>query len=119
MPTLSSAEMEVLKQCMHPVWDAMHEGATLCSDCPPVGYPTDSTRCDECPRKSPPVVDIPQVADNATTDSVNGGENTYFQRRSSTVLSDIPLPTYCGCNELLQDLQQLEAHVERGCWRKA
>lgn len=63
-------------------WDAMHEGATLCSDCPPVGYPTDSTRCDECPRKSPPVVDIPQVADNATTDSVNGGENTYFQRRS-------------------------------------
>lgn len=21
MPTLSSAEMEVLKQCMHPVWD--------------------------------------------------------------------------------------------------
>lgn len=33
------------------------------------------------------------------------------------VLADIPLPTYCGCNELLQDLQQLEAHVERGCWR--
>lgn len=21
----------------------------LCSDCPPVGYPTDRTRCDECP----------------------------------------------------------------------
>lgn len=22
----------------------------ICSDCPPVGYPTDSTRCHECPR---------------------------------------------------------------------
>jgi hypothetical protein len=22
----------------------------LCEDCPPVGYPTDETRCDECPR---------------------------------------------------------------------
>ncbi len=22
----------------------------LCSDCPPVGYPTDATRCRECPR---------------------------------------------------------------------
>ena len=22
----------------------------LCGDCPPVGYPTDETRCDECPR---------------------------------------------------------------------
>lgn len=22
----------------------------LCSDCPPAGYPTDKTRCDECPR---------------------------------------------------------------------
>jgi hypothetical protein len=24
----------------------------LCSDCPPVGYPTDKTRCTECPRRS-------------------------------------------------------------------
>jgi hypothetical protein len=23
-----------------------------CSDCPPVGYPTDKTRCDPCPRRS-------------------------------------------------------------------
>ncbi len=22
-----------------------------CSDCPPVGYPTDKTRCNECPRR--------------------------------------------------------------------
>jgi hypothetical protein len=24
----------------------------LCYDCPPVGYPTDKTRCDECPRRA-------------------------------------------------------------------
>jgi hypothetical protein len=24
---------------------------TLCEDCPPVGYPTDKTRCGPCPRK--------------------------------------------------------------------
>ena len=23
----------------------------LCSDCPPIGYPTDNTRCSECPRR--------------------------------------------------------------------
>jgi hypothetical protein len=26
---------------------------TLCSDCPPVGYPTDDTRCAPCPRRQP------------------------------------------------------------------
>ncbi len=25
-----------------------------CSDCPPVGYPTDKTRCDSCPLRSGP-----------------------------------------------------------------
>ena len=25
--------------------------AMLCSDCPPVGYPTDKTRCSDCPRR--------------------------------------------------------------------
>lgn len=25
--------------------------AGLCSDCPPVGYPTDETRCEPCPRR--------------------------------------------------------------------
>ena len=24
----------------------------LCGDCPPVGYPTDKTRCAECPRRA-------------------------------------------------------------------
>ena len=24
---------------------------TLCEDCPPVGYPTDETRCMPCPRR--------------------------------------------------------------------
>lgn len=26
--------------------------AALCEDCPPVGYPTDKTRCAPCPRRS-------------------------------------------------------------------
>jgi Lar family restriction alleviation protein len=26
--------------------------SNLCDDCPPVGYPTDKTRCDPCPRKA-------------------------------------------------------------------
>jgi hypothetical protein len=25
---------------------------TLCSDCPPFGYPTDETRCQACPRRA-------------------------------------------------------------------
>lgn len=29
----------------------------LCSDCPPVGYPTDKTRCVECPRRTPKALD--------------------------------------------------------------
>jgi RecJ-like exonuclease len=29
--------------------DCHGTGARLCSDCPPVGYPTDKTRCSECP----------------------------------------------------------------------
>lgn len=28
--------------------------AGLCEDCPPVGYPTDKTRCLPCPRRAPP-----------------------------------------------------------------
>lgn len=27
----------------------------ICSDCPPVGYPTDKTRCADCPRAAEPV----------------------------------------------------------------
>ncbi len=34
-------------------------------------------------------------------------------------LADVVLPTYCGCNELLENIEQLETHVERGCWRKS
>jgi hypothetical protein len=26
--------------------------AMLCSDCPPIGYPTDKTRCTPCPRRA-------------------------------------------------------------------
>lgn len=24
----------------------------ICSDCPPLGYPTDKTRCNDCPRRN-------------------------------------------------------------------
>lgn len=32
--------------------DIASGSADLCSDCPPVGYPTDTTRCMPCPRRS-------------------------------------------------------------------
>jgi hypothetical protein len=31
--------------------DEMEELETLCEDCPPIGYPTDKTRCTPCPRR--------------------------------------------------------------------
>jgi len=31
-------------------------------------------------------------------------------------LSDVILPTYCACGQLLERTQDLERHVERGCW---
>lgn len=34
-----------------PCWSCNIEN--LCSDCPPVGYPTDKTRCVDCPRTPP------------------------------------------------------------------
>lgn len=44
--------------CVPPcTWEKEREGAQkeageTCSDCPPAGYPTDKTRCDECPRRA-------------------------------------------------------------------
>ena len=35
----------------HPLKAAKRE---LCEDCPPSDYPTDKTRCSECPRRAPP-----------------------------------------------------------------
>jgi len=32
----------------------LYRWADLCSDCPPVGYPTDRTRCSDCPRRADP-----------------------------------------------------------------
>jgi len=32
----------------------------LCADCPPVGYPTDKTRCSPCPRRTNPMTDEPR-----------------------------------------------------------
>jgi hypothetical protein len=33
---------------------------TLCSDCPPIGYPTDETRCAPCPRRAEPENEDPK-----------------------------------------------------------
>lgn len=43
------------------------EAPPLCSDCPPVGYPTDRTRCAPCPRRGgPPMTTAPtQVGQSA------------------------------------------------------
>lgn len=30
----------------------LRDGSALCEDCPPVGYPTDATRCTPCPRRA-------------------------------------------------------------------
>ena len=40
------------------------------------------------------------------------------RHNGDSVLADVALPTYCGCSELLQNLQELETHVERGCWKR-
>ncbi len=40
----------------------------ICSDCPPVGYPTDETRCRSCPRLS---LDL-DGGDTETLDSFMG-----------------------------------------------
>ena len=34
--------------------DALTAEPRLCEDCPPVGYPTDKTRCSPCPRRRKP-----------------------------------------------------------------
>lgn len=46
----------------HEFYQAMESNRTdrvLCSDCPPIGYPTDKTRCDSCPRFLPLCPDSP------------------------------------------------------------
>lgn len=36
---------------LHVVDGRMIDEQSLCSDCPPVNYPTDETRCTPCPRR--------------------------------------------------------------------
>lgn len=33
-------------------------------------------------------------------------------------LADVILPTYCACGQLLERTEDLDRHVERGCWRE-
>jgi hypothetical protein len=32
-------------------FNRLHAEQNLCADCPPVGYPTDKTRCTSCPHR--------------------------------------------------------------------
>jgi hypothetical protein len=38
---------------------------------------------------------------------------------SEPTLADVILPAHCSCGQLIEHTAELEAHVERGCWRKA
>lgn len=40
----------------------------LCSDCPPIGYPTDKTRCLPCPRREEEKQDIDASRDDYDPD---------------------------------------------------
>jgi hypothetical protein len=35
------------------VWWSIVDKLRVCADCPPLGYSTDITRCDPCPRRAP------------------------------------------------------------------
>ena len=34
-----------------------------------------------------------------------------------STLADVILPTHCACGQLLERTDDLERHVEQGCWR--
>lgn len=42
--------------------------AGLCEDCPPVGYPTDKTRCLECPRRPAGSIFTPEAIEAASAE---------------------------------------------------
>lgn len=33
-------------------------------------------------------------------------------------LADVILPAYCACGQLLERTEDLERHLERGCWKE-
>lgn len=58
--------------------DTTKADAVLCDDCPPVGYPTDKTRCGPCPNRTSPSSGgqpISEAVDNAgaTTGAADSG----------------------------------------------
>ena len=81
-----------------PATDTGHRNTTetLCEDCPPVGYPTDETRCLPCPRKSiseaPGQAAAPAVqppAEPITEDFVAGAINeAAYQREKWGAVGD-------------------------------
>lgn len=51
-----AADSESVQEGFEPYTFARGTGEERCSDCPPVGYPANETRCTPCPRHSPPTV---------------------------------------------------------------
>jgi hypothetical protein len=58
MPALETKALHHMKPSEEAVFSkvlkthAIDSGTLLCDDCPPASYPTDKTRCTECPRRS-------------------------------------------------------------------
>lgn len=79
---------------------------SLCSDCPPVGYPTDATRCLQCPRL-PQRHDaggkgrmrlLPGVTGLATFSGDRDEHRLTLERRAPGCLEGAPFALWCGMN---------------------
>ena len=72
----------------------------LCSDCPPLAYPTDKTRCDPCPRRSPAEI-APQYIAEVIARHV--GEHPNVSRAAEEIARRWPSQpetrTACGCTD--------------------
>lgn len=82
--------------------DAVIAEAVECSDCPPVGYPTDKTRCAPCPRAALAQLDAP-LAEEAPPIAVDY-TNWRGERRIRNIL---PLRPFHGSNEWHKEPQWL------------
>jgi hypothetical protein len=75
------------------------EKHVMCGDCPPVGYPTDKTRCEPCPRRSvaaenvePTEYVIPARILHVVYNTLQffGNHTSYRGRRTGGVLKGCP-----------------------------
>lgn len=54
-------------------------------------------------------------AANLAVETLTSAPETFYLQS----LADVILPQHCACGQLLERTGDLEAHVERGCWRAA